>query len=237
MAKRKFTSKKKRNVRRRGSAKRSYKGRRSASARRPRIFGPAKSAVCKMVYRQSRDIAAPGGAGIPVDVQFRCNATYDPDATGLGGQPRGHDNAYQLYNHGTVLGSKITIRGTNSDNLKDYIVAIGVKDSTVHTGLTKQEVMEDPHSHYIIVPGGNKTVRTWSISHKFSSSKFFGRSKTALIGASQYREQVNTLPDEAAYYYLRFYTLDDLDTVAAQTFIVSIEYNVVMTEPKNIGVS
>lgn len=142
-----------------------------------------------------------------------------------------------MYNHGTVIGAKITVSGTNTDQLKDFIICLGVRSDSTSTGLPIEEAMEDQHSHYILVQGGNKTARNWRISHKFSASKYFGRPKKAIIGAADYRESASTLPNEAAYFYLRFYPKNPLDSIATQYFTVAISYHVVMTEPKAIGLS
>lgn len=235
--KRKFSRKKgpNRSFKKRKYSKKSYK---KKTMGRRNMLTASKSAYVRMSYRDNDATSAAPSFGIPVDVQYRANdAGFDPIVAAGGLQGYRHDQAYLQYNHGTCMSSTITITGSNASMLKDFIVCIGVRDDTTHTGLTIQEAMQDPHSHFIYVQGGNKTARTWKIKHRFDASKFFGRPKASLIGAADYRQTSTTLPTEQAIYYLRFYPVSNSETMAAMNYLVSIEYDVIMTEPKTLATS
>lgn len=202
----------------------------------PKQFGfGMKSAVVKMRYRVPITFTSPGGVGVPIQHIFRANSTYDPDLTGVGIQPHLHDQAYTYFNHGTCLGSKITVSGTNSQNTKDFVVVLGVNDDAPAPE-TFTEALQNQLEHHKTVVGGNKTGVQWKISHSFSAQKFFGKSKESLIGSADYREGPSSYPNELAYFTFQIYSLDGsaLSTVYG---LLDIEYYMVMTEPKAIGLS
>ncbi len=49
----------------------------------------------------------PGVAGVAAYHSFRANDCFDPDETGVGHQPRGFDQIIPMYEHFTVIGSKM----------------------------------------------------------------------------------------------------------------------------------
>jgi len=63
---------------------------------------------------------------------FRCNNIYDPDATGGGHQPRHFDILAEVYDHYTVLGSKMTAKIVGYDaglTASETAQAIGIRAS------------------------------------------------------------------------------------------------------------
>ena len=55
---------------------------------------------------------------------FRANSIFDPNYTGVGHQPMGHDEWSQSYNHYAVLGSKIKVTFCSTDTTYTNAAAV-----------------------------------------------------------------------------------------------------------------
>lgn len=207
--------------------------RRTGRIRRPHMFGN-KSAVVKMQYTVNQTTV--GGPG-PETFIYRANSAYDPEQAIGGGQPHFFDQAFQYFDHGTVMGSKIVIQGSSNSSVEDMLVVIRTSDNTTLV-TDPQEMLEASRSHWKFVPAAaGYNSQKFTISQKFSSKKFFGKTKNSIIGDSLYRMTSGANPAEDAYYHVTFRAPDQLKALASQQFLVTIFYYVVMTEPRLIGTS
>lgn len=68
----------------------------------------------------------------PQNIQFMsCNSLYDPNATGAGHQPYGHDTYATIYNQYTVMKAKITVTAAQLvSNTNAFTWGIGIVDDT-----------------------------------------------------------------------------------------------------------
>ncbi|PWN73053.1 hypothetical protein CV717_29100, partial [Bacillus cereus] len=64
---------------------------------------------------------------------FSCNGIHDPNITGTGHQPYGHDTVASLYNHYRVDKSVITVSPTTSGS--QNIWGVSITDDTVTSGV------------------------------------------------------------------------------------------------------
>lgn len=63
---------------------------------------------CQLAYSQSFSM---GNGTLPIFYHtFRLNSVYDPDHTGVGGQPNGFDTWNTIYNRYAVIGASYTVR-------------------------------------------------------------------------------------------------------------------------------
>ena len=69
-------------------------------------------AVEKYQLRYSQTVTINPGIGTCGVYKFRANSIFDPDYTGIGHQPYGHDNLESIYQHYTVDSSTITVTPT-----------------------------------------------------------------------------------------------------------------------------
>lgn len=82
--------------------------------------------------------------------QIRCNGMYDPDHSGLGHQPMYYDQFMAIYDHYTVLRSRIKLTLFNFST-EPSRVNIYLNDDTTATPTTMNDRMEQTSARNIIV--------------------------------------------------------------------------------------
>lgn len=218
----------------------------AAAMRRRRIRRPLPMAgfparkVVRMRYA-TRVNLNPGADGVPVVRGFLANGMFDPD-TALGGhQPMGFDQWMAIYNHFTVLGSKITVRYVPNTTTSFAPIAFGVMltdDNTFpYTGTQALEfIMESKHGGRnlrLASTSNSATSRGLSVTRTFSAKRFFGT--RALIGEDTYRGTSAGDPAETA----NFLVWACNPTTAGNdppncSFVVTIDYIAMLTERREI---
>lgn len=161
---------------------------------------------------------------------FSCNNIYDPNTTGTGHQPYGHDQWAALYNHYEVLGSKITVIATASlaTNL-GAIVGIQLSDDQT-IAVNTNELMENNKSRYRVLVSGNGPVRlvqNWSQKKNFPGKRGDDNLQ-ALFGQS---------PTEQMYYNIYMGSGSGLVPLTSVCLQVQIDYIVKIFERKQWGQS
>lgn len=167
---------------------------------------------------------------------FRANSIFQPDGSGTGHQPMGHDEWGALYKHYVVLGSKCTTLVNQSDSVSNTsnLTAVG---SYVHNALLAP--YEDFSEFAEARKGQYKTVsaistRSMRLTNTFSAKNFFHvtdvndniRHLGALVGSN---------PSDAAYYHIWAQSLDpSVPTNTEITFLVTIDYIVEYSEPNSL---
>lgn len=174
----------------------------------------------------------PGAAGVPSTHVFQANTLYDPDYTGVGHQPIGYDQIMPMYDHFTVIGSRIRVTATNTDGgspqtvvvaLKDNVTAINDMGRTIENGQCRWGVLSES------VAGG--CTKTFTLG--FSANKFFGCN---VLDGDKYKGFENGNPNEGAYYHITVAPLEGVDAASVRCNVV-IEYIAVLTEPKVLAQS
>jgi len=160
---------------------------------------------------------------------FSCNGVFDPDITGVGHQPKGFDQIMPLYDHYTVLKSRIACtfypNGTNI-----FRCGIVVVDSTSeYTNLS--QVGEVPTAKSTCVMNGSsadcKTVSVGVFPLKFLGMKF---------GEDTTRGSASSNPAEGCFFHVYVGSASGADPVAI-FFDAKIWYTVVFHEPKILAQS
>lgn len=186
-----YVSKKKRRARRRKKWKKKYKAmvNNSLVIRGPTIT--PDSVYVKMHYSQNINLNAAGGAYI--EQIFRGNSIQDPDFSGVGGQPLGHDQWAAFYNKYQVMGSKITIRAVTrpTPTSGGTLVVAPVDLSTGFTGIL--QAAEAPYAKSKVISPFNN-VETRMQCYMGTKAKFGYRNTeelnilAALFGANPQEE-------------------------------------------------
>lgn len=115
-----------------------------------KIFGFPNSIITKLRYCTYLDLTGTGGV-VQANI-FAANGIFDPDISGGGHQPLYRDTYAGIYNHYTVIGSKITVTYAPAvATLPHYIGITGDDDSSTSTNL--ETLMEQNNAVSTMVGG------------------------------------------------------------------------------------
>ncbi len=96
------------------------------------LYAPNPMRGRRFVTLKYSDQFQPAGATARYFYVFRANAIDDPDWSGVGHQPRYHDQFAVMFNQYTVIASKITVRLTRQDSAQsDKLHHVWIKPSNV----------------------------------------------------------------------------------------------------------
>lgn len=188
--------------------------------------GLPKSVVINHKYHSYFQLTSTVGS--TANQQFTCNGMTDPDISGGGHQPMNFDQLAALYNHYTVIGSKIIFRisqaaTTNGPMLLSYFIN---DDNTITPA--GDSLAEQSTSKTVSIPTGSNNIYT--LRGKWSAKKFF---RGSIMGNTDLRGNASNNPAEASLYTITAYNpLGGTSTVNIEVFI---QYIAVWTELKDIA--
>lgn len=171
--------------------------------------------------------------GLPAVHVVNAIGCFDPDVTAAGHQPRGFDQLMTMYDHYTVIGSKITVDFCNTANSAGEASTIGIAVKDTATAYTDaNNYLEGRNIISTVLPsantGGPAPMRT--LHKAMSTRKFLGVSKP--LSSDTIRGDVTANPTDSSYFHIFIQALAnvaaDLPSYAIQ---FRVEYLVVFTEP------
>lgn len=193
--------------------------------------------VVKMRYCTALNLD-PGTAGIRAFHKFSAVSIYDPDVTGTGHQPHGHDTYQGLYQHYKVLGSRITATFSPAGaqaGAGTMVCAISLDDSVTEPPSDIQNVIEGPDCVYGIASNADGGPNLLTLTKNFSPVKFLG------ITPEQWRSaataQFGSNPAEDAYFNVFVAPLNQSQDADPVNIQIEISYIVQCTEPRNVAPS
>lgn len=169
-------------------------------------------------------------SGVPGFYKFNCNGMYDPNNTGVGHQPYYFDQMSAIYDHYTVIGSKITINVVPTASPSPAIyVSLAQNDDAVQTNNTVTGIAEQSDGTMrLISPGATDTVRR--LTNKWSAKKMFGGS---VLGNDRLQGDAANNPAELTLWTIGLQAVDGVASV--YTYIdVHIEYIAVWDELRDV---
>lgn len=141
----------------------------------------------KLPY-ESGNIGAVVSSSLNV-VQFRANGIYDPDYSGIGHQPRGHDEYANIFRTYRVHGVLVEVFAQNLTPFTQSLIAIYPHKSTsVPTDITG--IMETPDMFYKTT---NVDGRLYMKKY-VSMAKLFGKRKGVINNDLDYSAALNADP-------------------------------------------
>lgn len=192
--------------------------------------------VVKMRYVQSIVLDPSSTSG---DYRtFWANGIFDPDYTGTGHQPFGHDQWALLFNHYVVIGSKITciITPSATGTTMPVVATLALTDDNTYSVTNATLMCEQNRTRYkLIQPSSNKPVY---MSKTFSPKKFYNitdvKDNLQRIGAT-----FGGSPVDGAFFAVIISPTDPNVTDNPPSFNVwvTIDYIVSLSEPKELAQS
>lgn len=198
------------------------------------LSGFPASKIVKLRYVSDSFTINPSLSGVATHV-FRANSIQDPDFTGVGHQPYGHDTWQTLYNHYTVIGSKITVRlQTSSGNAANSfaLAGLGLRDDSTAT-TTLGLAVESGRCSFRYLGTDDAKNGMIRMTKGYSCKKWFGKTYNA---SGTQRAAFGNNPSEEVFYHVSVESAagDDLGAVYGQAVI---EYICLLQEPKDLGQS
>ena len=179
------------------------------------------------------DIKLDPGLDTTASYTFRLSSLYDPDYTSTltGHQPIGYDQLMLLYNHYTVIGTKVVLKFANTSNHPQRLVAWLSADALPDSDTNK--LLENGLSKSIIIGEARSNSSGYAV-FKTSHKKFFGKK---IMGEQAYQGSVNSNPLENLYLHLNMTCMDPDVDPAPVFFDIAINFVALLTEPKMLGSS
>ena len=177
-------------------------------------------------------------SGIPKTYNFRANSIFDPDLSGVGHQPMGHDEMSTVYDHYCVIGSKIKChfvpQGGQLVNV-DMLYMLQVADTPPVHGNAIDFLEQNNTKGSTIAPAYAGKATT--LTAFYSPYKLFGLSKKdSLISNSKLNASFGTNPIEDACFQVGVVCPTATSANPAPIRVrVEIEYLVVCTERRPLN--
>lgn len=181
--------------------------------------------ICKMKYSESITTDATG------NYSFNLNSIFDPNRSGVGHQPYGHDTMLTLYNRYRVIACGYRINALLSTAANPVQVG-AMPANEVITFTSISELRENPRSKYITQ---NPGAATSLLSGKVYIPSLVGRTKAQYMADDRYQAQMGVSPSELAI--LNLTTNTSNETVVSQQLNVLLEYTVEFFDIKHLGQS
>lgn len=174
----------------------------------------------KLRYTEVFNISV--GSGVQTYNLFSANSIYDPDATGVGHQPLGHDQWNAFYEKYMVYGSSINLKWLSTG---DGFVWYAPQTSSTFTG-SLSLVKEQPYTR-IYTYNSQGSNRSQAKSY-MSTKKIMGM-KTTTENDDNLASPFGTNPTQRWYWAVGCYDVNGSTTVATSfTIVVEIVYYVVL---------
>lgn len=179
--------------------------------------------ICKMKYSETITTTAQGL------YQLNLNSIFDPNRTGVGHQPYGHDTYSTLYNRYRVISCGWRLQVNSQTNA----IALGaVPANEVISFTSLSELRENPRSKYVLANAGGPAV---TLTGKCYLPSLVGRNKAEYMASTNYQAQFGSSPTEFAI--LNIKTVNNADIDIAANVQVLLEYTVECFDVKNLAQS
>jgi len=157
------------------------------------------------------------------------NSIYDPNRTGTGHQPYGHDQLATLYNRYRVISCSYVIQAYSGAYPIRYAV---LPANEVKSVGTIAEMVENPRSQYRLqIPGGSTT----KLTGKVYIPALVGRSKSQYMADDRYQSTFGSSPSELAI--LNLCALANAEVGTDVNWTITLEYTVEVFDVNPLGQS
>ncbi len=217
--------------------KKAYKSRRKPRRRTKRV--PSSTMVRqpslpigKRFKFQTRYVEYTGnldpGAGTPANYVYRLSSLFDPNFTGIGGQPIGFDQIMPLYDHFVVTGCTATVKFVNEDAVNASLVTLQIKD-TGTTSTSTDEILENGNCVWNTL-GTRGSQEKATLKIKYNANRFFSKKVT---DDDEHQGTIAANPAENAFLHIHARPLSGNDAGIIR-YVVQLDYTALLTEPKQL---
>lgn len=182
----------------------------------------------KLRYVERAISLDPGLGGSAASYVFSANGLYDPDITGIGHQPLGFDQLMPLYDNYTVIATKITVEGVNTDSTHENQLVMYMKQNSVAETQFNTLVENGNCKTLLMTPKGGSRDRG-QLTMAANPNKFLGRSNP--LSDDELKGTVSSNPSEQCYWIIGV-APNSSENALPVSLQVIIEYTVIFTEPK-----
>jgi hypothetical protein len=170
----------------------------------------------------------PAIGGLATNQFFSANGLFDPDVTGGGAQPRGFDELMSLYQHYTVIGAKITVKGFNIDPTHAVQMWVTTRDSGSNYATPYDNTEHGRCRKTVLGPKGSSRDLC-TLTAQVNPGKFL--SIGSPMSNHQLQGSASANPVEQVYFCVGAADLNGSDDPAGVEVMVNIDYLVVFHEP------
>lgn len=195
--------------------------------------------VLRMVYHDGPFTLDAGVFGTPATRQFRANSIFDPDFTGVGHQPLGHDQMAALYNRYIVIGSKITCKFWSDTTSSNQTAAVGIMandDTTSGVIGNLSELLENGKLVHRFISHRADITHPITLTYRWSAKKWFNV-KDIKDNWTTYGAQIGFNPSDGCTFDIFNHCTSTLADPPALYCWVKIEYLVIFSQPKELAQS
>ena len=174
----------------------------------------------------------PIAGGLADEYVFSANGLYDPNISGVGHQPLSFDQYMAMYDHYSVIASKITVFARNGDDTQPQVVGVRYSDKATEES-DPRLIIENGRCVYRLMDEGNESDAV-SFSMGLNIGKVLGRKN--VLDEDDLRGDNASNPTEQAYYHVFGFPDTAVDSGSIR-ITVQIDYVAIFTEPKLLALS
>lgn len=167
---------------------------------------------------------------------YLMNSIYDPNSTGTGHQPYGHDTLATIYNKYRVLNCRVQIVFTTPGGASDMICAMAPSSNTSAgmTGLQLYQVQEWPQSVCGILPSSGE--RRCVLQQTYDMSVQAGVAKAVYAAGDEYEATIGSSPSKAVFLTFNVGCVDGTNSQTCKAHVL-LEFDVVFFDRITLGLS
>lgn len=185
--------------------------------RSPATLFPAAIQV-RQTYTDSRDLTLT--SGVFASYIYRMNSTFDPDFSGVGGQPYGRDQIAAIYTKYRVDGFRWNVSMSPASVGLGLCTSVAVCPAATSTAYTIiQDMANMPWGHAGVAPG---TAPPFRAVGGFQLREFLGQSHEQFVGDDSNEAPIGSNATTAAFFHIG--AQNNQGTTQVCTFVVTLTY-------------
>jgi len=167
---------------------------------------------------------------------YLLNSIYDPNSSGTGHQPYGHDTYATMYNKYRVIGCRVQLIFTTPGAANDIICVMAPSSNTSSgmTGLQLYQVQEWPQSVCGILPSTGE--RRCVLQANYDMATQAGVSKAVYLAGDEYEAAIGSSPNKAVYLTFNSGCVDGTGSVQCKVQVY-LEFDVLFFDRTTLGLS